>query len=89
MNKDDMQRFLLSLQRDAQYAISPERNAKRLEELRQRRAMLMADLENMRHFPPAVQARMQAQIDTVDAQIATAEKFAQGQRDTEQDENTG
>lgn len=50
-----------------------EHVARRLAELKARRAMVAEDLEKMRHFPEQVQIKKQAYIDTLDQTIATME----------------
>lgn len=65
----------LEAQRDAAYQrYIAEHSEHRLAELKERHAMLLNDLENMRHWPQGVQDNMQKQIDMVAEQIARMEQ---------------
>lgn len=54
--------------------IMRQRLQQQLVELRQRKAMLEADLDKMRHWSPAVQQSMREQIDAVQQRIVSVER---------------
>lgn len=62
------------LRRLGRRRIERQRLQRQLIELRAQKTMLEADLEQMRHWSPAVQQRMQEQIDAVQQRIVSMER---------------